>query len=106
MNLRYAVAGFWILLFTTVGCIPAFPQAEFSADVVDLREPGSPAIARLYYTKKRTRIDILTADNQALIIRLAEPRHGEQGAEMRFGGKGRSIVVDVISREAIIIAPD
>jgi hypothetical protein len=53
---RFAVhtSCFFVLM---LGASFAFAQAEFSADVVDLLKPGSPATAKIYFGKDKLRME-------------------------------------------------
>jgi hypothetical protein len=43
-------------------------QAEFSADIVDLQEPGTPTTAKIYFAKDKMRIESQTAGARGGVV--------------------------------------
>jgi hypothetical protein len=71
--LRRMVRGFcfYILLVTASFAIA---QADFSADIVDLRKPDAPATAKIYFTKDKMRAEPTSASGHgagAVIVNFA-----------------------------------
>ena len=84
------IARIWlpIVLFVVLAGA-AFPQTDFSADIVDLQKPGAHALAEFPFTQDRKRLDMQAAsDEGAIVVRLSGRTEEKPATEIRVGGAG------------------
>jgi hypothetical protein len=81
-------------------------QTEFSADIVDLKKPDAPTLARIYFGKDRKRIEMQSASDEGSIIMQIVPSTKEKmGSELQIGGAGKVIILDVANRTSTVLTP-
>jgi hypothetical protein len=96
MNLLAARALRLLVLLLLVGT--AFAQAEFSADIVNVQEPGPyyPTLAKIYFAKNKRRLEMQPdAGDNSILITMKPATSTDKGMEMRLGASGRAIVVNL-----------
>jgi hypothetical protein len=94
-----------LLLISLTGAGSA--QTDFSADIVDLLKPGIPVLARLSFTAEMRRLDMQSAsDEGSIVMRISAPTEEKPGVEVRVGGTGRAIILDVVDHKSTILIPD
>jgi len=95
------------ILLLVVPAGSAFGQANFSADIVDLRKPRTPVLAKLAFTQDKRRLDMQAASEEGSIVMLLSERTKERPAtEMRVGGTGRAIILNLVNHTSTLLAPD
>lgn len=103
--MRGKICGGVLLWFSLAG--GAFAQSDFSADIVDMQKPGTPVLAKLSFTKDKRRLDIQPASTEGLTaMRLSAPTKDKPGADLRVGGAGSTIILDVTDNTSTILVPD
>ncbi len=99
------VLPFFVILAGTM----ASAQIEYSADVVDLNAAGHPVVATVHASGDRRRLEIKTADEDSLVQRLSRPAIGNIGnnaVEIRLGGRGRVVLLNLNEKSSRILIPD
>jgi hypothetical protein len=96
MNLLAARAFRLMVLLLMAGT--AFAQAEFSAEIVDVQQPGPyfPTLAKVYFAKNKRRLEMQPdAGENSIIMTMKPATSADKGMEMRLGAGGRAIVVNL-----------
>lgn len=94
-----------ILLFSLADAASA--QIDFSGDIVDLQKPGTPVLCRLSFTKDKRRLDMQPAsDEGSIVVRLSAETKEKPAAEVRVGGTGRALILDLDDYSSTILIPD
>jgi len=85
----------------------AFGQIDFSAAIVDLQKPGNPVLAKLHFAKDKRRLDMQPAsDDSSIVVLLSAPTLLKSGAELRLGGAGRAVILDLADQTTTVLIPD
>lgn len=100
---RNACTLFVLLLLSATS---AFAQANFSAELVDLQQPGTPVLARVYFAEGKRRFDMKAASGpDSILVNLKRPTTTARGSHMRVGGSGDTIIVDVQNHSSTVLWP-
>ena len=97
-----AISCLFVALFLS-GVLRA--QTDFSADIVDARQPGpvTPTLARIYSAKDKRRIEMLGASgDSAIVVKLAQ-RDGRNGVELKVAGNKNTIIMDLASNTSTLL---
>jgi len=96
---------FYFIVGLSVGI--AVGQTYFSADIVDLRKPNNPVLARLYVTKNKRRIEFQPPSGDRALVAHFRPTPPEKdGPEAHIGGYGKAIILNLSDWSSTIIEPE
>jgi hypothetical protein len=95
-----------VLLALLFGAILSSAQGEFSADLVDLQQPGDPVLAKVSFGTGKRRFDMEPASGpDTIIVDLKRPTATMGGTHLRVGGSGDSIIVDLVNHTSTVLWP-
>ena len=99
--------------FVTISCCVllsfaatlALAQADFSADIVDVRQPGPVAstLANIYFGADKRRIEMKAASGGKAIIEKIPKPNGNSGMELDLGGAGDTIIIDLAGKTSTLL---
>ncbi len=91
----------FVLIVFAVGT--AVAQADFSAEIVDLRQPGNPALAKICFAKDKRRIDFLPASGTRSILIPSGSATDPKRAEMQVDGRGNTFLLDLAKHTSTVL---
>src|ERR1041385_980240 len=100
------VAHYCCFLLLAVGVASA--QAEFSADIVDVQQPGpfQPTLAKIYSSKDRKRIELqASAKEDSIVVVLTSSKNAQQRTELLLGGPGKIFLFYPAAKISTILTP-
>jgi hypothetical protein len=98
------LASYLFAAFLTAGIASA--QPEFSAEIVDLRQAGTPTLAKVYFANDNKRIEMQDGSGEdTIIIKLAQPTVTKSGSHIQAGGRGDTIIMNFAAHTSTILFP-
>jgi|HubBroStandDraft_6_1064221.scaffolds.fasta_scaffold411128_2 hypothetical protein len=94
-------------LAVVFAAIIASAQTEFSADIVDLRKPGIPTLAKIYFVKDKRRIEMqAAAGGDTIHLKIVDPTATKRGPHLQVGGSGDVIIMDLSAGTSTLLWPE
>ncbi len=102
--IRYAFRLSCLLLLLASGS--ALAQMDFSADLVDLAKPGTPVLAKMYFTKDKRRVEMQAASGRgSIIMRMTPALSEEKIVDVQIGGEGKVAILDLVTKMTTVLSP-